>query len=63
MRKEPVVHGAQVVLWDPALVAQGALRDVEVWTYDFGPQMFVRFAIICDGVVFRVDDGNRGYAR
>ncbi len=36
---------------------------VEVWTYDFGPQTFVRFVVLEDGVVTRVDTGHHGYAR
>jgi Protein of unknown function (DUF2845) len=36
---------------------------VEVWTYDFGPDAFVRFALLENGVVTRVDTGGYGYAR
>jgi hypothetical protein len=35
----------------------------EVWTYDFGPQTFVRFVSLEDGVVTRIDTGGHGYAR
>lgn len=35
----------------------------EVWTYDFGPQTFVRFVSFEDGVVTRIDTGGHGYAR
>lgn len=36
---------------------------VEVWTYDFGPQTFVRFVTLEDGVVTRIDTGSHGYAQ
>lgn len=35
---------------------------VEVWTYDFGPQTFIRFVRLEDGVVAAVDTGSHGYA-
>jgi hypothetical protein len=35
----------------------------ELWTYDFGPQTFVRFVLLEDGVVTRIDTGSHGYAR
>ena len=63
MRKENAVHPFPAVLRDSAFLAQGALRDVEVWTYDFGTQSFVRFVFIDDGLVVRIETGNRGYAR
>jgi hypothetical protein len=34
----------------------------EVWTYDFGPQLLVRRAVLEDGVVTRVETGGHGYA-
>ncbi len=47
-----------------------ASRDVypeplalEVWTYDFGPQVFVRFVHLENGKVARVETGSYGYAR
>jgi hypothetical protein len=60
MRKENL---ALVDPRDALLVSRAFPRDVEVWTYDFGPQQFVRFAILADGVVIRVDTGGHGYAR
>jgi len=36
---------------------------VEVWTYDFGPDRFVRFARIEAGKVTAVESGSYGYAR
>jgi hypothetical protein len=36
---------------------------VEVWTYDFGPQTFVRFVTLEDGVIARIDTGSHGYAQ
>ncbi len=45
------------------LGGRAAPREVEVWTYDFGPQSFVRFVILADGVVVRIETGGRGYAR
>ena len=63
MRKESVVRGVPATLRDGAFVPHAALRDVEVWTYDFGPQSFIRFVVLDDGVVVRIDTGGRGYAR
>jgi hypothetical protein len=60
MRKENL---ALVDPRDTLLFSRAIPRDVEVWTYDFGPQQFVRFAILADGVVIRVDTGGHGYAR
>ena len=59
MRKENVVLGSSR---ESQLLSRAAPRDVEVWTYDFGPQQLVRFAIILDGVVVRVDTGHHGYS-
>lgn len=36
-------------------------RTVALWTYDFGPNRFVRFARVEDGRVTRVDSGSYGY--
>lgn len=63
MRKENAMHPDPAILRDSAYVWPAALHDVEVWTYDFGPQSFVRFFVIDDGRVVRVDTGNRGYSR
>lgn len=63
LRRESALYETPADRRGSVLVATGALRDVEVWTYDFGPQAFIRFAVIADGVVVRVEDGNRGYAR
>jgi hypothetical protein len=35
----------------------------EVWTYDFGPQTLVRFVLLEEGVVTRIDSGGYGYTR
>jgi hypothetical protein len=44
--------------------AGGAVTvQVDVWTYDFGPQSFVEHATLEDGKVTRVDRGGYGYAR
>jgi uncharacterized protein DUF2845 len=42
----------------------GALAavEVEVWTYDFGPQQLVRFVTLEDGRVASVETGSYGYA-
>ena len=40
-----------------------ATVQVEVWTYDFGPQSFVNFATLENGKVVRVERGGYGYAR
>ena len=36
-------------------------RTVSVWTYDFGPSVFVRYVRFEDGRVTRVDVGSYGY--
>jgi hypothetical protein len=59
MRKENLALGSS----QGALVlSRQAPRDVEVWTYDFGPQQLVRFVVLADGRVIRVDTGSHGYA-
>jgi hypothetical protein len=63
LRKEGVVEGGPGVFRDAAALSRASLRDVEVWTYDFGPQSFVRFVVLDAGVVVRIDTGNRGFAR
>ena len=35
-------------------------RTVEVWTYDFGPNRFVRLVSIAEGRVTRVETGGYG---
>ncbi len=46
-------------------VAAGRAKavELEVWTYDFGPQVLMRFAYLENGVVTRVETGSHGYAR
>ena len=63
MRKEGVLEGGPGTLRDASALSRTGLRDVEVWTYDFGPQSFVRFVVLDGGVVVRIDTGSRGYAR
>jgi hypothetical protein len=48
----------------PRLV-QGVAGSVnlEVWAYDFGPQILVRLVELEDGVVRKVDTGSHGYSR
>jgi len=48
----------------PVLV-QGAATsvNVELWAYDFGPQVLVRLVELEDGVVTRVETGSHGYSR
>jgi Protein of unknown function (DUF2845) len=36
--------------------------DVEVWTYDFGPESFIRFMDFRDGTLIRVRSGGYGYS-
>jgi hypothetical protein len=50
-----VVNGVTVSRTTPTLA--------EVWTYDFGPETFVRFVLLEDGVVTRIDTGSYGYTR
>ena len=59
MRKENL---ALASARDAQLLSRDAPRDVEVWTYDFGPQQLVRFAILADGVVVAVETGGHGYS-
>ena len=35
---------------------------VEIWTYDFGPQAFVRFLKFVNGKLARIETGSYGYA-
>jgi hypothetical protein len=63
LRTEGVVVGGPGTLRDAAALSRAALHEVEVWTYDFGPQSFVRFVVIDGGVVVRIDTGSRGYSR
>jgi hypothetical protein len=37
--------------------------DVEVWAYDFGPQVLVRLVELENGVVTKVDTAGHGYSR
>jgi hypothetical protein len=37
--------------------------QVEVWTYDLGPQSFIRIVTLENGQVVRVERGGYGYAR
>ncbi len=41
--------------------AETAWRTIAVWTYDFGPNAFVRYVRIEDGKVTRVETGSYGY--
>lgn len=41
----------------------GIAVQVEVWTYDFGPQHFVRHVTLENGKVLRIDGDGYGYAR
>jgi hypothetical protein len=59
LRKENVTAGPR----EAVLLSRAIPKDVEVWTYDFGPQQLVRFAVLADGVVIRVDTGAHGYSR
>ncbi|HTV17727.1 MAG TPA: DUF2845 domain-containing protein [Polyangiaceae bacterium] len=36
---------------------------IDEWTYDFGPQTFVRYLTFVDGKLFRVDTGSYGSNR
>ena len=42
-------------------VARRVSAPVDVWTYDFGPTVFVRFVRIEDGWVTSVGTGSYGY--
>jgi hypothetical protein len=47
-----------------AVVAMSASpTDLEVWTYDFGPNTLLRFVVLENGVVTRIDTGSHGYGR
>jgi hypothetical protein len=51
----------------PLAAGQGALMvstvTAEIWTYDFGPQAFVRFLEFVDGKLAKIETGSYGYAR
>jgi hypothetical protein len=52
----------------PVLGSNGSLPSlrtvqVEVWTYDFGPQYFMAFVTLEDGAVVSVERGGYGYAQ
>jgi len=58
---EPVLRDSAVEdRWDGVRTVS---VQVEIWTYDFGPQSFVQSAILENGKVVRVERGNYGYAR
>jgi hypothetical protein len=40
-----------------------AAVEVEVWTYDFGPQSFVQLVTLENGRVVKVESGGYGYAK
>jgi hypothetical protein len=42
---------------------RGRFVQVDVWTYDFGPQSFVQHATLENGKVVLVERGGYGYAR
>ena len=63
LSRDAVVEGGPGTLHGMSALSRTALRDVEVWTYDFGPQSFVRFVFLDQGVVVRIETGGRGYAR
>lgn len=50
---------------DAPVLVQGptATSTIEVWAYDFGPQVLVRLVELRDGVVTRVETGGHGYSR
>jgi uncharacterized protein DUF2845 len=51
----------------PLNAGQGVLMvstvTAEIWTYDFGPQSFVRFLEFVDGKLVKIETGSYGYAR
>ncbi|HET6411861.1 MAG TPA: DUF2845 domain-containing protein [Anaeromyxobacter sp.] len=46
----------------PGRAAQTGIVRVEVWTYDLGPNQFVRFVRLENGRVARITTGSYGYA-
>src|SRR5512140_3555876 len=48
---------------DGAQVKRATAVAVERWTYDFGPQQFLRFVSVEGGKVVAVDRGGWGYRR
>ncbi len=58
----------QELRWETVPGPQGTMTvsvtvDVEVWTFDLGPQQFVRVVTIEDGRVVAIESGSYGYAR
>jgi len=47
----------------PATLASFGTVQVEVWTYDLGPQRFIAIVTLEDGKVVAVERGGYGYAR
>jgi hypothetical protein len=45
-----------------SVLARGVIVTVEIWTYDFGRNQFLRFVRVQGGKVTRVDTGSYGYA-
>lgn len=67
---EPALAERRDDLLRVTAVVEGGLRVTrevpvvsEVWTYDFGPQVLVRFVFLEDGIVARVETGRHGYSR
>lgn len=44
------------------LVTSYRTIDIELWTFDFGPQRFIRYVTLENGIVVGVKDGSYGYA-
>lgn len=44
-----------------AFYAEAVYRTIAIWTYDFGPNVLVRYVRVEDGRVTRVETGSYGY--
>jgi len=65
---EPALRDGRALSRSVAVrVAPGVVEEevregsLEVWSYDFGPRSFVRFLVLLDGTLLRVETGGYGY--
>ena len=60
--REVTAYGSGAVVTAGPVYGRLNVATSERWTYDFGPQQLVRFVVLADGRVIRVDTGSHGYA-
>jgi len=62
-RDEKVVERIEGVVGPDGSRTATVTSTVEIWTYDFGPQVLVRRLVFRDGTLRRIDTGSWGYSR